>query len=145
MKTLTITFLLLSFLHSGNTAFTQETCKVLKADIDSVYHGKCKNGLAHGKGKAAGVDSYIGKFFEGLPNGKGTYTWADGDVYSGSWRKGFRHGEGTLTIKMNEKDSIVAGLWEDDKYTGPKPMKPNVKTNIGVDRYSIQTVERFKR
>jgi len=43
----------------------QNRCKVLKKEISSEYHGKCKKGLAHGKGKADGIDSYYGHFTKG--------------------------------------------------------------------------------
>lgn len=116
----------------------QIDCKVLNPKIDSIYIGKCKKGLANGKGNAIGVDSYIGKFSNGLPNGKGTYTWANGDYYSGSWMQGKQHGEGILVLKMGERDSIIDGLWEDDKYMGPKPIAPRIITKVGVDRFSIK-------
>ena len=144
MKAVTFTFLFLSFLFSGNTAFTQETCKVLKPGIDSAYHGKCKKGLAHGKGKADGIDSYLGKFVDGLPDGKGTYTWANGDQYIGQWDQGRKNGEGTLTLKLNEKDSIVSGLWKDDNYLGPKPDNPKVINNVGVDRHTFKKISDAK-
>jgi len=116
----------------------QESCKVLIPEIDSIYIGKCKKGLAHGKGDAFGVDSYSGRFSKGLPNGKGTYTWADGSIYTGGWMDGKLHGEGTLILKFGEKDSIVDGLWENDKYMGPKPIAPRIITKVGVDRFSIK-------
>lgn len=116
----------------------QESCKVLIPEIDSIYIGKCKKGLAHGKGDAFGVDSYSGRFANGLPNGKGTYTWADGSIYTGGWMAGKLHGEGTLIIKLDERDSIVDGLWDKDKYMGPKPIAPRIITKVGVDRFSIK-------
>jgi len=123
---------------------SQEVCKVLKPGIDSIYHGKCKKGLAHGKGKADGIDSYIGRFVEGLPDGEGIYTWANGDIYDGDWDNGIRDGEGTFTFKVNEKDTILSGLWKDDNYLGPKPEKPKVITNVGTDRYSIKKIGNAK-
>lgn len=116
----------------------QTDCKVLNPKIDSIYIGKCKKGLAHGKGIAFGIDSYEGKFNQGLPNGQGTYTWKNGDTYTGSWKLGMQHGEGTFILKMAERDSILDGLWEDDKYVGPKPIAPRVISKVGVDRFSIK-------
>ena len=123
----------------------QESCKVLIPEIDSIYIGKCKKGLAHGKGDAFGVDSYSGRFSKGLPNGKGTYTWADGSIYTGGWMDGKLHGEGTLILKFGEKDSIVDGLWENDKYMGPKPIAPRIITKVGVDRFSIKPLYVYGR
>ena len=116
----------------------QENCKVLIPGIDSIYNGKCKKGLAQGKGNAIGVDSYTGRFAQGLPNGKGTYTWANGDTYIGSWLAGKQHGEGVLILKLEERDSIIDGLRENDIYMGPKPIAPRVITKVGVDRFSFK-------
>ncbi|NOR87577.1 MAG: hypothetical protein GQ527_08220, partial [Bacteroidales bacterium] len=119
----------------------QKECKVLVPELDSIYIGKCKKGLAHGKGEAYGVDTYKGKFSQGLPKGQGIYTWANGDLYNGKWRNGKREGEGTLTLKLDTKDSIISGLWKDDKYLGPKPTPPRVISKTSIDRYSIRLTD----
>lgn len=118
--------------------YSQENCKVLKSGISDHYDGKCKNGLANGKGIATGVDKYEGQFIKGLPQGEGTYTWSDGNTYSGEWVEGLRHGIGKFTIKNNGKDSIQDGLWFNDEYKGVKPEKPKVTYNYGIDRYSFK-------
>ncbi|RLD87336.1 MAG: hypothetical protein DRJ09_10475 [Bacteroidetes bacterium] len=122
------------------TPFTnqaQNKCKVLVKEISAQYHGKCKKGLAKGKGKAEGVDTYTGHFKAGYPEGKGTYLWANGDSYTGEWEQGKRSGEGVLTLHFSDGDSIVKGLWKDDKYLGPVPPKPEVIHSTGVDRYTF--------
>ncbi len=116
----------------------QENCRVLIPELDSIYIGKCKKGFAHGKGTATRVDSYTGRFSQGLPNGRGTYTWANGDIYTGNWKDGKQHGEGTLILKLEERDSIIDGLWENDKYMGPKPIAPRVISKVSVDRFSFK-------
>lgn len=133
MKKTTLLFTILMFFALSLTA--QKPCKVLVPALDSIYSGKCKKGLANGKGEAIGKDSYNGRFSEGLPDGKGIYTWSNGDVYDGEWKNGLRHGEGTLSLKMADGDSIIAGLWEADKYTGPKPVEPKVIYKASIDRY----------
>jgi hypothetical protein len=115
----------------------QQQCMVLKPEIDGSYTGKCKEGFAHGKGKAQGIDLFEGHFLKGLPHGSGTYTWANGSTYTGEWEKGYRHGEGTMIFKSAGTDSILAGLWENDQYKGPKPPKPRVISSTSVDRYSF--------
>ena len=122
----------------------QENCRVLIPEIDSIYNGKCKKGFAHGKGYAMEKDTYLGRFANGYPEGKGTYTWANGNIYTGDWSAGKRNGEGTLIIKSEKKDSIVAGIWENDKYIGPKPIQPRVITNVGVNRYSFKHISSAK-
>ena len=122
----------------------QENCRVLIPEIDSIYNGKCKKGFAHGKGYAMEKDTYLGRFANGYPEGKGTYTWANGNIYTGDWSAGKRNGEGTLIIKSEKKDSIVAGIWENDKYIGPKPDPPRVITKVGVDRFVFKRISDAK-
>ena len=129
--------ILSGFLIKESSLSAQEECKVLKPEISGSYAGKCKKGLADGKGKSVGKDTYEGQFNEGVPWGKGTYTWASGDVYIGEWKNGLRDGEGDFTFKLSEKDTTVNGLWENDRYIGPKPIAPEVITKTSIDRYNI--------
>lgn len=104
----------------------QNTCKVLMREISSSYSGSCKKGLADGIGEAAGVDHYKGEFKKGFPNGVGTYIWHTGQTYSGEWKKGLRDGNGKYVIKSADSDSIVSGIWKDDKYIGEHESVPYV-------------------
>ncbi len=132
---------IVSILFFTNIIVAQKRCKVLKKNISEHYTGRCKKGLANGKGKAVGIDTYFGHFKKGLPEGKGTYFWASGDKYIGYWKKGFRWGKGTLYIHGNSKDTIISGLWKNDKYLGPIPPKPKVIASRGVDRYTFQKID----
>lgn len=116
----------------------QESCKVLLPSISVTYEGKCKKGLANGKGIASGTDRYEGQFKAGLPDGKGSYTWANGDVYTGEWMEGLRHGIGKFTTKVNGEEIVQDGLWEKNTYKGPKPKAPSVTFKTGVDRYDFR-------
>ena len=79
-------------------------CKVNDVDINQEYRGECRNGLAHGKGRAKGRDVYFGEFKDGNTHGRGTYTWATGDSYEGDWVNGQRvHG------KYKNKDGTYEG------------------------------------
>ncbi len=129
--------LLIIFFALSIFVFGQKECKVLLPEISGTYEGKCKKGLAHGKGKSVGIDTYEGHFRKGLPNGFGTYTYSTGAKYIGEWIGGKKDGEGKYTFKINDKDSIQDGLWEKGKYLGLVPEKPKVTINKGVDRYSI--------
>lgn len=144
MKRLSAHILLLIFLVTGIGVRSQINCMVLKAEIAGTYKGECKNGLAHGKGRAAGKDSYEGRFTKGLPTGKGVYIWSTGEVYIGEWLFGLREGEGVYRYKKDGRDTIQVGLWEKDKYIGPKPIKPRVLTRVGVDRYVFKRMSNMK-
>ena len=122
----------------GMALFSQQPCKVLVKEISDQYIGKCKKGLAHGNGKASGMDTYEGRFRKGLPHGKGTYTWANGDMYEGDWKEGVREGFGILKFTIEDKDSLLVGMWERDEYIGPKPEKPKVIASDGVERFSFR-------
>lgn len=104
-------FLSISGIHVN--AQTGE-CKVNLPAISGIYTGECKNGLASGKGIAQGIDLYKGQFREGLPHGKGTYTWSDGTFFEGTWKYGLKEGKG----KLVSEDSTVTGYWKADSYAG---------------------------
>jgi len=86
-------FMVLSVLANA-----QNECKVLVPELSGSYFGKCKKGLAHGKGKALGIDSYDGNFRKGLPHGGGVYKWENGAIYDGDWREGLRDGKGVYNL-----------------------------------------------
>lgn len=130
-----ILFLFLTLFHYSG--YAQEGCKVLVPELVGVYEGKCKKGLANGKGKAVGKDTYEGQFLKGLPDGSGTYYWANGDVYQGDWLFGKRDGVGIFTFKYDGKDSILVGFWQQGEYKGPVPDKPKVNYMTNVDRYTF--------
>ncbi|KPK83525.1 MAG: hypothetical protein AMS27_12600 [Bacteroides sp. SM23_62_1] len=138
MKTFKIPWLLISvFIFPIQVLFAQEPCRVLIQNLEGEYEGKCKKGLANGKGVARGIDTYTGSFKEGLPHGKGTYVWSTGDVYEGEWKEGLREGLGTFTFKMNEKDTVLSGIWEKDRYIGPVIEKPRVVRKYNIDRVNF--------
>jgi len=98
--------------------------------ISGQYEGECKKGLAHGKGKAVGVDTYEGDFKKGLPHGHGKYIWANGDFFEGEWKKGKKDGKGKIVYAAN--DSLVQGFWKNDEYIGlhKEPYQVISKSNI---------------
>jgi hypothetical protein len=126
---------LIAVLIFGSYAYAQQSdCKVTIADISGSYSGDCKNGLAHGKGVAQGIDRYEGQFNKGMPEGKGTYKWANGNYYEGQFKNGRKEGKG----KMVYKDSTVTGFWKEDKYLGEKLIPPYmIVKSMSVSRSSI--------
>lgn len=109
-----------------NVIYAQSTCKVLIPKIGDTYTGSCKNGLADGLGEAFGIDHYKGDFKKGFPDGSGTYIWQTGEKYEGEWKKGIREGKGEYTFKHMGRDSVITGIWKEDKYIGKKAMSPYV-------------------
>jgi hypothetical protein len=65
-----------------------QACQVMDAKLQGHYSGDCLNDKAHGVGLAIGKHKYEGEFVEGLPDGQGTYTWADGEKFNGLFIKG---------------------------------------------------------
>jgi hypothetical protein len=110
----------------------QNDCKVLLNSIDSIYDGSCRNGLAHGAGKAWGTDYYDGNFKSGLPHRFGIYIWSNGAKYEGNWKNGERHGKGVYT----HNDTILEGRWRNDRFL----------REIRKERYQViqrRNLERF--
>jgi hypothetical protein len=132
-----IVFMLTLFLM--NHVYGQQTdCKVLLQSIAGTYSGGCKNGLAHSKGKAQGIDRYEGQFTKGVPDGKGTYTWANGSVYNGQWVNGLKEGKGKMVYSNLHGDSIITGYWKQDNYIGEQLILPyKIIRNLGVIRFNF--------
>ena len=116
--------------HAGD----DDRKKVRDTNIDQKYEGKCKRGLAYGKGKAWGLkDSYEGNFKKGLPHGYGIYIWGNGNVYEGNFVKGKMDGEGEfISILPSGEKKIQKGYFKKDKYIGKykKPYKVILKQGI---------------
>lgn len=121
-----------------NPVISQDNCKVLVPRLAGEYAGKCKKGLASGKGLAKGIDSYEGSFKNGYPEGKGEYKWSTGERYFGEWKEGKRDGVGTFYFIEDNEPMEQEGMWIDDKYAGPVPQKPKVMASTGIERYSIK-------
>jgi hypothetical protein len=130
---------------SSSFAFTQQkdSCKVLMNEISGTYNGKCKNGLANGKGSAIGEDTYIGMFKDGLPDGKGKYTYSNGNIFNGYWSKGIKNGQGKFVYYIDGKKYIQTGYWKDGKFVGTTNPDEfyRVTNQSGIESYSIKKIE----
>jgi len=138
MKRLFFVLMLIFLFFFGLNLWSQEDCQVLVPEIAGQYIGKCKKGLASGKGLAIGIDRYTGTFKKGYPNGIGTYTWSTGEVYDGQWMDGKRDGVGSYSYIEDGKLAVMEGIWEEDTYIGPEPERPQVLASIGINRYSFE-------
>ncbi len=54
---------------------------------------------------------YIGELADGLPEGEGSYEWADGARFEGNWKAGKANGEGTFTCAAYQ----LVGEFADNK------------------------------
>ena len=71
-------------------------------NMQVLYTGCTRNGVPNGKGTArfGNGDTYDGEFANGVMNGHGVYTsYADGTIYDGDFVQGAQHGRGTYTYK----------------------------------------------
>lgn len=141
MKSIYFMITALVIFITGNKITGQTDCKVLLPAIAGNYAGECKNGLADGTGQATGEDFYKGEFSKGYPDGKGTYTWKNGATYEGEWKKGKRDGYGVYIHKTAMQDSVLDGVWKNDKYLGKKVLAPYViEYRNGIGRVSCMRV-----
>jgi hypothetical protein len=109
--------------------------------IAGAYSGDCKKGLASGKGIAQGIDHYDGQFIKGLPQGNGIYTWANGSYYQGQWAKGRKEGIGKMVYRTSDRDSVVTGYWNKDRFTGKIVYSPySITRNRGVVRFGFRKI-----
>ncbi|XP_070786549.1 alsin [Enoplosus armatus] len=100
---------------------------VLKWPDGRIYTGAFKNGLEDGFGEFVAPnktlnknDHYQGHWKDGKMHGLGTYRYASGEVYDGSFQDSMRHGHGMLRSgKLNTSSpSVFIGQWLQDKKTG---------------------------
>jgi hypothetical protein len=125
--------LLLTALLIPLFSLAQDGCKVLLPALDSVYKGKCKNGIANGLGEAWGKFYYKGKFSGGYPEGEGRAEYPDGTIYIGNWKKGMKNGKGTVRFTENGKIVEKTFMWENDlkqKEILPAPYKILTQRNV---------------
>ena len=73
--------------------------------------------------------SYIGeRNAKGERHGHGTFTYPNGDIYTGEWRDGVQHGQGTLTFSSGR----TVGSWNMGYRHGPA-----VFTDIDGNVYDV--------
>lgn len=84
------------------------------------YVGEFKNGLKNGQGtktRADGSNKYVGEWQSNGYGGRGTYTWEDGRKYVGEWQNSSMEGQGTLTFTDG---TVQKGFWKDNEFVGTK-------------------------
>ena len=88
-----------------------EPCKVMDEELQGFFEGRCRNGLADGKGHARGSAEYVGEFRKGMKHGHGVKTWPWGDRYEGEFRDEFKHGKGMYVWGADTQ-------WAGQRYVG---------------------------
>ena len=63
--------------------------------------------------------TYTGEVSNGVPDGQGTLTFADGRKYVGEWNDGRHHGQGALTSPDGYK---YVGQFKNDSFHGQGPL-----------------------
>ena len=141
MKHLLFVLFLSAMFLSG---MTQEAApyKVLLNEISGSYKGGCRDGLAEGKGNAEGEDRYSGEFKAGLPDGKGKYTYKNGNVYNGYFSKGLKNGKGKFVVTEGGMNQTVTGYWKDGEYAGPEDPEADyrITNQSGLNNVVIRKV-----
>lgn len=108
---LSIIALLMMILTGCATTVPHQGCYVADSQLRGRYTGECRGSKAYGWGKSIGRDTYEGEFIDGVPNGKGTYVWRDGDKYIGQFRNGKADGRGVMIYADGKR---VEGLWQNN-------------------------------
>lgn len=92
----------------------------------SLYVGQFHHGIYQGQGTlTTHAGMYRGNFLYGEQHGRGSFTWTNGDIYSGNWRRGMRYGTGIMT----DATSTYTGNWRRDVRHG---LGTRVCTQTGV-------------
>jgi len=82
-------------------------------------------------------------FKYGLPDGRGKYTYKNGDIYEGYWSNGLKNGQGKFSYTLNGQKMTLRGYWKNGDYVGvTNPDEPyRVTANTGIESYSIKRIE----
>jgi len=126
-------------------AFAQQndSCIVMLKEISGIYDGQCKDGLANGKGTSKAEDTYTGMFKNGLPDGRGKYTFRNGDIFDGYWTNGLKNGPGKFSYTLNGQKMILKGYWKNGDYVGISNPDEyyRITNHTGIESYSIKKIE----
>ena len=97
------------------------------------YVGSFKNGVPHGKGTYTYSDgaTYVGGFLNGKESGEGIFNcWVHGATYVGSFKNSKKHGFGVYNYPNGD---LYEGYWRDGKKNGEGTYTyKDGKINLGV-------------
>ncbi|WP_422002942.1 MORN repeat-containing protein [Reyranella sp.] len=132
---------------SDELADPKTGCRIVRADREPdttiSWSGECYHGLADGNGVLqwyqAGkpIARYEGQMKDGLANGRGSITYANGSRYEGDWSNGERNGRGTFVFANGAK---YTGDFRDNRPNGRGMyVWPNGNRYIGEFRENQRT------
>mmetsp|Transcript_13152 Transcript_13152/g.29220 ORF Transcript_13152/g.29220 Transcript_13152/m.29220 type:complete len:273 (-) Transcript_13152:191-1009(-) len=101
------------------------------------YHGWFENGLRSTGDAIKGIPprpSVDHEDHEHPTKEGGTFTYYNGDVYSGQWLEGKKHGQGTYLYAGDK--TRMEGRWENGKMAHGKWIFPNGRYYVGQFRYN---------
>ncbi|NOU61250.1 hypothetical protein [Marinifilum caeruleilacunae] len=138
-----LVFLIISILTIQYSSAQNNQCSVLLKSISGSYTGDCKNGLANGKGKSVGQDTYIGMFKDGLPHGKGKYLYRNGNTFQGYWKNGEKNGKGKYKYSLNGEKHTLSGYWKQNEYAGSTnpDIFYRISSSTGIMNYKVERME----
>lgn len=93
-------FLAIGYLMMLPQVVFAQVCGVLDPELQGQYSGECVDGLANGKGEAAGIAKYRGEFRAGRKQGNGIKNWPWGDSYQGHFFNDQMDGQGRFVWSL---------------------------------------------
>ena len=113
-KTVTL-YISMSDYHSGLN-WNSSVWKIRSSkSSDYTYVGEINNGLPNGKGVFSYPyrdTKYVGEFKDGYPHGQGTFTFSGGSKHVGEFKNGEPNGQGTWTY---DDGRVLSGIWKDSR------------------------------
>lgn len=119
----------------NNTAISESNIKPIQPNNGKVVgckSGDCQNGK--GTYQFENGNLYTGNFQNGNPDGFGKIIYSVGDIYEGEIQKGNLHGKGIMTFANGNK---VYGYWEMGKFTKSFDPKTDVSQVANNSKYSF--------
>ena len=113
MKIILTTFLLIFFFNSWQL-YSQTKTVTLYISMSDYHSGLNWNSSVWKIRSSKSSDyTYVGEISNGLPNGKGVFSYPYRDTkYVGEFKDGYPHGQGTWTY---DDGRVLSGIWKDSR------------------------------
>lgn len=117
----------------SNEPEPNETARPENPKVEGCQSGDCQNGK--GTYLFANGNVYVGSFQQGKPDGFGKIKYADGVIYEGEIQSGYMHGNGFMITSDGNK---VQGVWNQGRFirsSGPGEVVDRAPVNAGYSFY----------